>query len=83
MGQKGNEEKGKGKIRERGKEKERQGGQNILKNYRVTMKILNRKAKSIVRKMFVGKQNEIIRKRNLTTELKSSTNIFHDTKFDT
>ena len=32
----------KGKRRERGKEKERRG-QNILKNYRVTMKIINTK----------------------------------------
>ena len=33
----------KGKRRGRGKEKERRRGQNILKTYRVTMKIVNRK----------------------------------------
>ena len=44
-GQKRNEEKRKGKERGRGKEKEIRQGLNILKNYRVTMKIRNRKAK--------------------------------------
>ena len=50
--QNGNEEKKrKGKTRGRGKEKERRRGQNIFKNYRVTMKVQNHKVKSTVRKM--------------------------------
>ena len=47
-----------GKKRGRGKEKERRQGLNILKNYRVTMKIRNSKAKNILRKMLKNHKKE-------------------------
>ena len=55
----------KGKRIGRGKEKERRRGQDILKNYRVTMKIVNRKfvivnLKKNVRKMWFVDKNNII-----------------------
>ena len=50
----GNENEMKGKRRGRGKEKERRRGQNILKNYRVTMKIVNTKYGIVNRNTFWG-----------------------------
>ena len=65
----GNEEKKmKGKRIGRGKEKERRRGQHILKNYSVTMKIINRKYIIVifflnVRKMLFVDKNEIMYKK--------------------